>query len=271
MVFAALLGLLWGSFANVAIARVPAGESVVRPASRCGSCGTPIRWYDNVPIVSWLALRGRCRACGARFSARYLVVELATGALFALAWWTCFVDAAGDPLGVRAQRFVSYAAFALCMVVLTFIDLELKKIPDRITYPAIPLFLGLGLMLRDRPWYDCAIGAVAGYGVVRAISDGYYWITKREGLGYGDGKLLAIVGGLLGWRAALFALFGGAVLGSVIGVAILAARRRGRDEEGSIRHVELPFGPFLAAAALIYMYAERPIETFFASTFGVTG
>lgn len=262
-VFAFVLGTLWGSFANVAIARIPLGKSVVRPPSHCFACQTPIRWHDNLPVVGYLVLRGRCRACGARFSARYLLVELGVGALFAATWWLCVHHLwPADPTGVRVQRFATYAMFALTMVVITFIDLAHKKIPDRITYPAIPAFLGLGLLLGDRVWWDLALGVVVGYGVVRALSDGYYLLTKREGLGYGDGKLLAVIGALFGWRAVLFGLFGGAVLGSVIGIAVVAIARRRKAPDGTpMRHVEVPFGPFIAAAALIYMFAEGPIFT----------
>lgn len=259
-VFAFVLGALWGSFANVAILRVPAGQSVVRPASRCGSCGTPIRWYDNVPIVSWLVLRGRCRSCGVGFSPRYMLVEAATGLLFAATWHLCTTLLhPSDPLGVRVQRFGTYALFELTMVVITFIDLDHKKIPDRITYPAIPVFLGLGLLLQDRPWWDHVIGVVAGYGVVRLIADGFYLLTKKEGMGYGDGKLLAIIGGLFGWRAVAFSLFGGSLIGSAVSVVVMIVTRR------SLRGVEIPFGPYLVAAALVYLFLQRELTIAFSA------
>jgi leader peptidase (prepilin peptidase) / N-methyltransferase len=284
-VAASVLGLLWGSFANVCIYRWPPseahprGRSVVAPGSHCFACGAPVRWYDNVPLVSWLWLRGRCRDCGAGFSARYLFVEALTGLLFAVAWYVAIdVGALWEPLPDRLIRFAVIAAFCFVLVVITFIDLDHQLILDKVTYPAIPIFYGLGVLLLHRDWKDGLIGAALGYGIVRLVSDGYYFLTKREGLGYGDGKLLAIVGALLGWRAVVFSLFGGSTLGSVIGVAVvLAARRRGeapvdgepanrtdavegdegeRDIAPSLRHTALPFGPFLAAAALVYVFAE---------------
>jgi leader peptidase (prepilin peptidase) / N-methyltransferase len=266
-----VLGALLGSFANVCILRIPAGASIVRPGSRCGACGTPIRWYDNVPILSWLLLRGRCRACRERVSPRYLLVEAATALRVLAAFHFCIAQfQVDDPAPTRLARFAIYALFLLALVVLTFIDLDHRKIPDRITYPGIPVFLALGLLLGDRPWTDLAIGVAVGYGIVRLVSDGYYYLTGREGLGYGDGKLLALVGALLGWRGVVFALFGGALLGSVIGVAaVVVARRRAPagEERPALRHVELPFGPFLVAAAIGYLFLQAQIEVSIAELF----
>jgi leader peptidase (prepilin peptidase)/N-methyltransferase len=278
-VFATVMGLLWGSFANVCIYRwpptdeFPRGRSVVTPGSHCGACKAPVAWYDNLPLLSYFILRGRCRKCGATFSPRYAGVEALTGALFALAWWVVVVEPAHfAPLDERLVRFAITAAFAVVMVVIAFIDIDHKLILDKVTYPAIPAFYALGLAEPGRTWKEGLIGAAIGYGVVRAISDGYYYLTKREGLGYGDGKLLAIVGALCGWRGVLFTLFAGSVTGSVLGVAALLAARRGvqppepeedteqddedEDAPASFRHVELPFGPYLAAAAMFYVLAE---------------
>jgi leader peptidase (prepilin peptidase)/N-methyltransferase len=279
LVAAFALGTLWGSFANVCIYRWPPsdahpkGRSVVAPGSHCFACGKPVRWYDNVPLLAWLWLRGKCRDCGTKFSARYLLVEALTGVLFAVMWWYA-IEATQivEPLGARAVRFLILAAFSTVLVIITFIDLDHKLILDKLTYPAIPVFYGLGLLLPERHWYDGLIGAAVGYGVVRLIADGYWLMTKREGMGYGDGKLLAVIGALLGWKAVVVSLFGGAVIGSVIGVAMLVVARRapapprepaasGEDEDededdGGLRHAELPFGPFLAAAAIGYVLAE---------------
>src|SRR5688572_29348481 len=196
-VFVFVFGTLWGSFANVCIYRWPPseqhpkGRSVVAPGSHCFACGAPVRWYDNVPLLSFLWLRGRCRDCGAEFSARYLLVEAATGMLFAVAWYAAIdVGALWEPFPVRLIRFAVMAAFCFVLVVITFIDLDHQLILDKVTYPAIPIFYGLGLLLPDRHWKDGLIGAAVGYGIVRLVSDGYYFLTRREGLGYGDGKLL---------------------------------------------------------------------------------
>jgi leader peptidase (prepilin peptidase) / N-methyltransferase len=258
-----VLGILFGSFANVCIARIPAGMSIVRPPSHCFACKTPVRWFDNLPIVSWLVLRGRCRACGARFSARYLLVEVATGLLSVALWQYCLVVyLPEDDPPHRLARYGVYLLFVLVLEIIAFIDLDTKLIPDKISYPAIPTFFLFGLALRDLVWWDRAIGVAVGYGIVRLISDGYYWMTKREGMGYGDGKLLALIGGLLGWHAVVFSLFGGAVLGSVIGITAIALARRKKavgPDEPALRHVELPFGPFLVAAALMYLFLQDTI------------
>jgi leader peptidase (prepilin peptidase) / N-methyltransferase len=240
---------LLGSFGNVCVLRIPLGMSVARPPSHCFACKTPVRFYDNLPLVSWLLLRGRCRTCGATFSPRYLLVE---GAMLVLALATYhFCLATTDDVPRALARFGVYVLFELCLVVITFIDLDHKKIPDKITYPGIPLFLAVGLLLGERPWLDLVLGVVVGYGVVRAISDVYYWITGREGLGYGDGKLLALVGGLLGWQGVLFSLFGGSFLGTVLMLPALVLRRARGQEVGQL---EIPFGPFLVAGALVYLF-----------------
>ena len=263
-----VFGTLWGSFANVCIYRWPPteahpkGRSVVAPGSHCFACGKPVRWYDNVPLLSWLWLRGKCRDCGAAFSGRYLIVEALTGVLFAVMWWFV-VDLSGslEPLDDRVMRWFIYAALCTVLVVITFIDLDHKLILDKVTYPAVPAFYALGLLLPETRWYDGLIGAALGYGIVRLIADGYWLLTKREGMGYGDGKLLAVIGALLGWKAVVVSLFGGAVIGSVIGVGALIVGRKkategdGEDDE-SLGHTELPFGPFLAAAAVGYILAE---------------
>ncbi|HVK71751.1 MAG TPA: prepilin peptidase [Kofleriaceae bacterium] len=235
LIAAFVLGTLWGSFANVCIYRWPPsaahprGRSVVSPGSHCGACGQPVRWYDNVPILAWLWLRGRCRDCGVEFSARYILVEALTGALFAVAWWFA-VDAraALEPLDVRVVRFAIGAAFAFVMVVIMFIDLDHKLILDRVTVPSLFVFYGLGTALPERSWPDGIVGAAVGLALVRVIADGFYLARGREGMGYGDGKLLAVVGALMGWKAPLVALFLGATLGTVVMVpsALIRGRRK---------------------------------------------
>jgi leader peptidase (prepilin peptidase)/N-methyltransferase len=272
--FAVVLGLLWGSFANVCIYRWPpsdehpSGRSVVHPGSHCSACQVPIRWYDNIPILSYLWLRGRCRACHQVFSPRYLLVEALTAALFGIAWW--FTLGTGGlfdgSVELRALRFAIDAAFILCMVVIAFIDLDTKLILNRITFPAIPLFYAASLALPERRWWDGLVGAAIGYGVPWLIGEIYFRVRKMEGLGLGDSTLLAVVGALLGWKGVLASLFGGSVVGSVIGItAIMVARRRAEPAEGepSLMKTELPFGPFLATAAVFYLFAEPWLATNF--------
>lgn len=303
-----VLGTLFGSFANVCIYRWPPtdehprGRSVVAPGSHCFSCGKPVRWYDNVPLLAYLWLRGACRDCGATFSPRYLLVEAAMGILFvAFYHHTMALAYIDDPMSVRSLRFLIGAAFLFVLVVIAFIDLDHKLILDKMTYPAVPLFYGLGMLLPEAEWHRGLIGAAVGYGIIRIISDGYYYLTGREGLGYGDGKLLAIIGALFGWKAVFFSLFGGSLLGSVIGItAILIVRARGpqeaaleggeapsdapsevgdgaepipgeEDDAVSLRHVEVPFGPFLAMAAMIYLFTQPWLDVGLRGLWGTNG
>ena len=249
-----LFGALWGSFANVAIARLPPtdehpdGRSIVKPASHCLVCSTPIRWYDNIPLVSYLVLRGRCRACRTRYSPRYLLVEVATAMLFvALYQFAVHIAYVEEPIQLRLLRFVVLAAFALVLVIITFIDLQTQLILDKITYPAIPVFYGCSLLFPEATWWRGLVGAAVGYGVVRLVSDGYYLLTKQYGLGYGDGKLLAIVGALLGWQAVVVSLFAGSLIGTLVHIPLMLVSRADRK-------TRVPFGPFLAAGALAYVF-----------------
>lgn len=252
--FAALLGLLWGSFANVCIYRwppsteFPKGRSVVAPGSHCFACKTPIAWYDNVPLLSWLWLRGKCRTCQAPFSARYLIVEAMTGVLFAVAWWfTVSVGTYFEPFDHRLIRFGIYAAFCFVMVVVAFIDIDHKLILDKLTLPSIVVFYGLGMLLPEHHWSDGLIGIAVGYGLPWTIGEVYWMIAYRDGLGLGDSKLLAVIGALLGIRGVVAALFGGAVLGAVIGIVVLLRGQRGqRGEDASSRR-----GAMFAVAAVV--------------------
>jgi leader peptidase (prepilin peptidase) / N-methyltransferase len=285
--FVVLFGLLWGSFANVCIYRwppteeFPNGRSVVKPGSHCFACKQPIKWYDNVPLLAWLWLRGKCRNCKAPFSPRYLIVEAATGALFGVAWYLVVHPLAFwyEPFDIRVLRFVIQAAFCFVMVVITFIDLDHKLILNKVTIPSIIVFYGAGLLLPEHTWYDGLIGAAIGYGFPWAVGEIYYRLTGREGLGLGDSMLLAVVGALLGWKGVAVSLFGGSCLGAVIGiVALSVARRRARDEpeparaeteddesegEQSLMRTELPFGPFLAMGAVFYLFAEPYLQIHF--------
>ena len=272
-------GALWGSFLNVCIARIPRGMSVISPPSHCFACGERVRARDNIPILSYLLLRGRCRHCGAKFSARHALVEALTGALSALALWSFAIEAHGLPLGVRVARYTVYFAFTAVLVVLTFIDLDTKRLPDIITLPSIVVFYLGGFATGEVGWLPRLIGAAAGYALVRLIADGYYYATGREGLGLGAGKLLAVMGALLGWKALLPIVFCASFIGIVVSIPALLIARRGRksasaakvdgDEAAaptSIRRTEVPFGPFLAASALGYLFLHEQVWTFIERT-----
>jgi leader peptidase (prepilin peptidase) / N-methyltransferase len=271
-------GALWGSFFNVCIHRIPLYESVVSPGSRCPGCGAAIAAYDNVPILSWLLLRGRCRRCRTPISPRYLLVEALMAALTMLLYHR-FVASGPGPLPADLTRFIVYFFFTGTLVVLSGIDFDHQILPDRITCPASPLFFLLGRLTGDAPLLDAAIGLAAGYLFVRLIADGYYYLTGREGMGYGDGKLLSLIGGLLGWRALPLTLLLGSLSGLCVTVPVLLLRRRrkaaapgppGGDEGPALRHVEVPFGPFLAFGGFLYMYlfVGRDAETVIFRLFG---
>jgi leader peptidase (prepilin peptidase) / N-methyltransferase len=298
LVAAAVFGAIWGSFLNVCIARIPRGMSVVTPPSHCFACGARVLARDNIPILSYLLLRGRCRHCGAKFSARHAAIEALMAGLSMLVLWCFALDAPGLPLGIRVARFAVYFAFSAVLVVLTFIDLDTKRLPDRITLPSVAVFFLGGFATGEVAWLERAIGAAAGYALVRLIADVYYYSTGREGLGLGDGKLLAAMGALLGWKALPPIVFSASFIGIIVSIPVLLVQRRKRatpnaepaapgepapassaesdslpimtDEpllpETTIRRSEVPFGPFLAASAIGYLFLHQQVWSFIERT-----
>ncbi len=249
--FAGLWGTIWGSFFNVCIHRVGLYESVVRPRSRCPRCGIAIRAVDNIPILSWLWLRGRCRGCGMRISIRYPLVEAGTALLALAIWWRFVVSA--DDLSVALLRFFIYFAFVGTLIVLSGLDLEHTLIPDRITYPAIPIFFILGVVLREHSPAELALGAVIGYAMTAVTIELGYAIRGSEVMGYGDAKLLAIIGALLGWHAVIVAFFVAPFVGLLVTLPIMFIGKK------SFR-LEIPYGPFLVAGGLAYLFVLRGID-----------
>jgi leader peptidase (prepilin peptidase)/N-methyltransferase len=258
IVCAAILGAVWGSFFNVVIARVPRGESIVRPPSRCMSCQAPVRALDNIPVLSYLLLRGRCRQCGVRISWRYPLVEALTAVLAAAIFWKFAGADGGELVAVRLGRFAAYFTFASTLVVLGFIDLDTKRLPDVITLPGTVVLFLAAFAAHDVSWQERLIGVAAGYLFVRLIADFYYYVLKREGLGLGDGKLLAMMGAVLGWKALPVVVFVASLVGTAISIPILLSTRN-RARGTSLRHVEVPFGPFLAIGALVYLFVGARI------------
>ena len=265
-VFAAvafLFGLAIGSFLNVVIHRLPrmleadwraqAADlegrpapdvvipyNLVTPRSRCPACNTRIRGIHNIPVVSWIALRGRCAACRAPISVRYPLVELATGIAFAaVAWQFGF-----GPAAVLGCIFTAY------LVALTGIDIDRQLLPDVLTVPLLWIglvasaWLGAGEVPPPAALRDAVIGAVAGYGFLWLVFHVFKLVTGKEGMGYGDFKLLAAIGAWLGWQMLPLVLLLAAFVGAAFGIAMMAARRLGRG-------VPIPFGPYLSGAAFI--------------------
>ncbi len=226
-----------GSFLNVCIFRVPQNLSIVFPRSFCPYCQKPIPAYDNIPLLSYLFLSGKCRYCRTKISWRYPLVEGLTGTIalllyiqFGLTW-----------------VFLSLFAFAAAMIVITFIDLDHRIIPDVISLPGIGIGLLLSFLLPMIPVKDSLIGIIAGGGTLFAVAYIYEAVTKREGMGGGDVKLLAMIGAWLGWKAILFTLFFASLSGTFIGGGVMLLRKQGR-------HYAIPFGPFLAFSALAYIF-----------------
>lgn len=241
LVVAGLFGLLVGSFLNVVIYRLPRGKSVVWPASACGGCGRELRWFENVPVVSWVVLGAKCARCKSPISVQYPLVELTTAGLFVLVTWL-------TPIGpLLAARLL----FACMLVVLFGIDLEHQLLPNVITLPGIVIGLIFSLVNPPGP-RDAFIGALLGGGVLYAIAAGYYLWRREEGLGMGDVKMLAMIGAFLGWQAVLLTLVLSSLSGAVIGVTMMALQR------GTMKYA-LPFGTFLAIGAVVAMLAGQPI------------
>jgi leader peptidase (prepilin peptidase)/N-methyltransferase len=267
--FAFAFGAVVGSFLNVVIARLPAGESLVSPGSRCPRCRTPIAWYDNVPILGWLWLRGRCRACGLPISIRYPVVELLV-ALLAVA-----IERKFGPTATA----VGFFAFVAALVALSYIDLDTWLLPHEITWPLIGVGLLSPLWNESLRFSDSIIGAAAGGGFFAAIALFGEKVLKRETMGWGDVYLLGGIGAWLGWQSLLAVVLFSAIQGSIVGVLLLwlkgshaaeqtpdvggkpEAAAVGKTKEDAPPHPAsdddwvppphaVPFGPFLALAAL---------------------
>jgi leader peptidase (prepilin peptidase) / N-methyltransferase len=246
LVLSGLLGLCVGSFLNVVIYRLPLGQSLATPPSRCRKCGYSLQWFDNIPVVSWMLLRGRCRKCGVSVSWQYPLVELITAVLFLLVVWLTPVS----PLMVSRLLLV-------CILIALFgIDLEHQILPNSITLPGI--VIGLLLSLIAPPgWKDALIGALIGGGILYAIAGAYYLWRREEGMGMGDVKMLAMIGAFLGWKAVLVTLVLASFSGAVIGVMLLSAQRGGMK-------FALPFGTFLSIGALIAMFVGEPLIAWYA-------
>jgi leader peptidase (prepilin peptidase)/N-methyltransferase len=240
-----LFGLAVGSFLNVVIWRLPRGKSIVSPASRCTSCNTPIKPWDNVPVISYVLLRGKCRYCGARISLRYPLVESLNAALWALVYWR---------FGMGWHLPV-YFVFMSSLIAITFIDLDFQIIPDSITLPGIPLGLLAGIFLLPDPmarmmslgWKASLIGVAVGFGLYYAVA-----VLSRGGMGGGDIKLMSMVGGAMGWKAVLLTTFLGSLAGSVLGLFLILFRGKGRK-------TKVPFGPFLALGTVLTLFLGQEV------------
>lgn len=235
--YAFIFGLCIGSFLNVCIYRLPNNQSIVHPGSACPSCGNTIRWYDNIPLLSYVILRGRCRNCRHPISLRYPMVELISG-LFAWITWLKF--------GLHPQTVI-YFAFIAALLAIAFIDLDHRIIPDVISLPGIPVGFLASFALPLVTWKASLIGILIGGGILLAIAWGYHLVTRKEGMGGGDIKLLAMIGAFLGWQGVLFTVVASSFIGTVVGLLVMMRTRQGTK-------LAVPFGPFLAIGAILYIF-----------------
>ena len=253
-IFAFIFGAVVGSFLNVCICRLPKSESIVFPPSHCTACDYRIPWYDNVPIISYLILRGKCRSCKARISIQYPLVELVTALL------TLFLFMRFGPTFVFLVLFL----FCSAMVVVTFIDLEHQIIPDVISLPGIVAGFIFSFFIPQIGWLNSLIGIVVGGGSLWLVASGYELLTKKEGMGGGDIKLLAMMGAFFGWKAIPFIIFVSSLVGSVIGVTVMLIRKKDAK-------LAIPFGPFLALGAVLYIFFGSQLIHLYLSLSGITG
>ena len=232
-----VFGAAIGSFLNVCIWRIPEGKSIVFPAYHCPKCGKSIRPCDNIPVLSWLILRGRCRDCGEPISPRYPLVEILTALLSLVLFWK---------YGLSLQYLAAFL-FAAALVVITFIDFDHQIIPDVISLPGIPVFFLLAVFVMGIGFLDALIGLIIGGGFLYLVAVGYELIAKREGMGGGDIKLLAMIGAFLGWKSLFFVVFMSSILGALVGIVLIMIK--GKDMKYAV-----PFGPFLSIAAVMYLF-----------------
>jgi len=232
-----IFGAMIGSFLNVCIHRLPKEESIVRPGSHCPKCNTPIQFYDNIPLLSYLLLRGKCRYCQVSISIQYPMVE----AITALSSFFLFIT-----FGVSLSFFY-YFSFVAALIAITVIDLYHQIIPDVISLPGIGIGLLGSLIIPRIPFFESLIGIISGGGSLFLVATIYQWLFKREGMGGGDVKLLAMIGAFLGWKAVILTILLSSFIGSIIGITVMLIK--GKDFKYAI-----PFGPFLSLGAVISLF-----------------
>lgn len=251
-----IFGAAIGSFLNVVIYRLPVEDkSIVKPRSFCPSCKTPIAAYDNIPLISYVLLRAKCRHCNKKIGFRYFLIELMTAG-FALAFFHMAFGLHKFPPHVALIYFL----FTCAMIVITFIDIDLKIIPNQISLPGIPLGLAFSFLMPPpdntlfssfaplpQTFVSSLVGMVIGGGVLWGVGAGYFLLTKKEGMGFGDVKLMAMVGAFLGWLSVPFTLLCGSFFGLVYAIPFVVLPKKGR-------YHQIPFGPFLAAGAVLYIF-----------------
>jgi leader peptidase (prepilin peptidase) / N-methyltransferase len=241
-----LFGLITGSFLNVCIYRLPRSKSIVYPGSMCTQCQTSIPWYDNVPVFSYLWLKGKCRVCKTPISFRYPMIEILSG-LMAAALFLKFGFSLETPV---------YFLFISSLLVVTFIDIDHRIIPDSISLPGIVVFFAVSFFLPGITYVDSIIGILAGGGALFAIAWGYTAITGKEGMGGGDIKLLAMIGAAIGWKGVIFTIFVSSTVGSLIGIIVMLFSDKNMK-------MAIPFGPFLSMGAMAHVFFGQELMSWY--------
>lgn len=244
-----MFGLCVGSFLNVCIYRIPSSKSIVYPGSMCPHCGVKIRFYDNIPLLSYLLLRGRCRNCRTPISVRYPLVELLSAVLAA---------AVLLKYGLTPEAAVIFGFIAV-LVVIAFIDIDHRIIPDVISLPGIAAFFLAARLLPSVTWIDSAIGILAGGGILFLVAWLYHLIARKEGMGGGDIKLLAMIGAMIGWKGVLFTIFASSATGTIVGLIVMLVKRQNMK-------LAVPFGPFLALGAVVYLFCGPQVIAWYLHT-----
>jgi leader peptidase (prepilin peptidase)/N-methyltransferase len=261
--FFLILSVAWGasigSFLNVCIYRIPLDISVIKPNSHCPACKTPIAWYHNIPIFAYIALKGKCAKCGVRISPRYVLVEALVALLFLLVWLKFDLITGTRPLGLVPMTDFKlvpvYWLVVMGLVLGTFVDFEHMIIPDRVTIGGticgliasllVPSLHGETTMLGGLLWGG--VGAAAGFGMLWGVATLGEFVFKKEAMGFGDVKLMAAIGAFFGWQAVLFTVMMSSLAGSIVGISCIVMKKKEMQSR-------LPYGPYLALAAILWMY-----------------
>ncbi len=241
-IFVFLIGLCIGSFINVCIYRLPLEKSIIFPSSFCPECKNKIKWFHNIPVFSYIFLKGKCAYCNCKISIKYPLIELLTGIVF-------FINF--NLFGFSLLFFVN-TLFILLLIIATFVDLEHMIIPDEISIGGIIIGFIISFFRNDITWLQSLIGIILGSGILLLIIKGYFLLTKKEGMGGGDVKLLGMIGAFLGYNSIFFVIFFSSMVGTAVGIPFILLKSKGKG-------YAIPFGPFLSVAAVIYLYFGQTI------------
>ncbi len=252
-IFIFISGLCIGSFINVCIHRLPNEQSIISPPSFCPKCKNKIKWFHNIPIVSFILLKGKCSYCKSKISLQYPLVEILSGIIFLINYY----------IFGFSLLFVVYTVFILLLIIATFVDFKYMIIPDEVSIGGLILGFIFSFFRNDITWIQSLIGIILGGGILLLIIKGYFLLTKKEGMGGGDVKLLAMIGAFLGYKSLLFVIFSASLLGTIIGVPMILFKK---DKN----NLAIPFGPFLSLGAIIYIYFGKLIITWYLNYMGIS-